>query len=161
MIVLRISSRSATTSSSAERSLQYVLGRMPSKWALRKSVGAASPEYRADRIECISMRRLALLYCLFAVFALAILAAGPASSRQVTKADVDRWMKELSNWGRWGRGDQMGTVNLITPAKRKAAAALVQEGVPVSLAHDADTQKATDNSSPYVHRMTATGARPA
>ena len=104
------------------------------------------------------MRRIVLLYCLFA---LAVLAADQASSRQVTKADVDRWMKELSNWGRWGRGDQMGTVNLITPAKRKAAAALVKEGVPVSLAHDADTQKSTDNSSPYVHRMTATGAKPA
>ena len=104
------------------------------------------------------MRRVAVFCCLIVV---AVLAADQASSRQATKADVDRWMKELSNWGRWGRGDQMGTVNLITPAKRKAAAALVQEGAAVSLAHDADTQKAADNSSPYVHRMTATGAKPA
>ena len=28
-------------------------------------------------------------------------------------------MKELSNWGRRGKDDQMGTVNLVTPAKRK------------------------------------------
>ena len=31
-------------------------------------------------------------------------------------------MTELSNWGRWGKEDQMGAVNLITPAKRKQAA---------------------------------------
>ena len=37
-------------------------------------------------------------------------------------------MTTLSNWGRWGREDQMGTLNLITPKKRKQAAALVQEG---------------------------------
>ena len=41
-------------------------------------------------------------------------------------------MTELSNWGRWGKEDQMGTVNLITPAKRKEAAALVKEGVPLA-----------------------------
>jgi hypothetical protein len=30
------------------------------------------------------------------------------------------------NWGRWGADDQKGAVNLITPAKRAAAAALVK-----------------------------------
>jgi kynurenine formamidase len=104
------------------------------------------------------MRSVALHCCFLGI---AALAADQTASRQATKADVDRWMKDLSNWGRWGRNDQMGTVNLITAAKRKAAAALVQEGVPVSLAHDADTQKASDNAAPYVHRMLATGANPA
>jgi hypothetical protein len=32
----------------------------------------------------------------------------------------------------------MGSVNLITPAKRKQAAALVRDGVSVSLARDTD-----------------------
>jgi kynurenine formamidase len=81
-------------------------------------------------------------------------------SRTVTKATVDRWMKELSNWGRWGKEDQMGTVNLITPAKRRQAAALVKDGVSVSLAHDTLIEKAADNGSPFSHVMTATGARP-
>jgi len=40
-------------------------------------------------------------------------------------------------------------MNLITPAKRRAAAALVREGFPVSLARDVDTQKAVDNPEPY------------
>jgi hypothetical protein len=56
----------------------------------------------------------------------------------MTKADVERWMPELSNWGKWGKDDQLGTVNLITAAKRKAAAALVPEGVSVSMPLDAD-----------------------
>jgi len=37
------------------------------------------------------------------------------------------------NWGRWGQDDQMGAVNLITPAKRAAAAGLVKTGRTVSL----------------------------
>ena len=36
------------------------------------------------------------------------------------------------NWGRWGADDQMGAVNLITPAKRAEAAQLVKTGRVVS-----------------------------
>jgi kynurenine formamidase len=61
--------------------------------------------------------------------------------RNLTKEDVDRWMTELSNWGKWGQDDQAGTINLITPAKRKAAAALVKEGISVSASLDADLPK--------------------
>jgi hypothetical protein len=49
----------------------------------------------------------------------------------------------------------VGTVNLITPAKRKAAAALVTEGYSVSLSRDTDTQQAVDNGAPFSHRMSA------
>jgi kynurenine formamidase len=58
--------------------------------------------------------------------------------RDLTKADIDRWMTELSNWGRWGKDDQAGTINLITPTKRKQASALVKDGVSVSMSLDAD-----------------------
>jgi kynurenine formamidase len=71
----------------------------------------------------------------------------------VTHEDVERWMTELSNWGRWGKEDQLGALNLITPAKRKEAAALVRDGVSVSLSRDAETKAAPDNSSPFVHEM--------
>lgn len=43
-------------------------------------------------------------------------------------------MKELSNWGRWGKDDELGAANLITPEKRKRAAGLVKNGIVVSLA---------------------------
>ena len=36
--------------------------------------------------------------------------------------------KELSNWGRWGADDQIGTLNLVTPAHIQAAAAEVRSG---------------------------------
>ncbi len=79
------------------------------------------------------------------------------SNHQLTEADIDRWMTELSNWGRWGKDDQMGTVNLITAAKRKQAVTLVREGFPVSLAHNTDSVS-PDNPSPFRHTMLATGA---
>jgi len=58
------------------------------------------------------------------------------SDHNVTAATVENWMTELSNWGRWGRDDQLGALNLITPAKRVEAAKLVKTGVSVSLAHN-------------------------
>ena len=59
----------------------------------------------------------------------------------LTMDDIDRWMQELSNWGKWGKDDQAGTINLITPAKRKAAASLVRDGVSVSASLNADLPK--------------------
>jgi kynurenine formamidase len=87
-------------------------------------------------------------------------AVSAAPRHDVTQADVDRWMTELSNWGRWGKQDQVGTVNLITPEKRKMAAALVKEGYSVSLARNAETEKTPDNPSPFSHKMLSTGAHP-
>ena len=46
-----------------------------------------------------------------------------------TDEDFFRALKELSNWGRWGKDDQLGPSNLITPAKRKQALSLVKEGI--------------------------------
>jgi kynurenine formamidase len=59
----------------------------------------------------------------------------------------------LSNWGRWDANDELGTLNLITAAKRREAAALVKDGVSVSLGRDADTEKAVDNPAPYEQKM--------
>jgi kynurenine formamidase len=91
---------------------------------------------------------------------IAVLLVVPAALAQpkLTKADIEQWMKELSNWGRWGKDDQKGTVNLITPAKRKQAAALVKEGFSVSLARDTEKDKAVDNPSPFGHEMRWTGS---
>src|SRR4029078_1190555 len=59
---------------------------------------------------------------------------GAAPRPLVSKAEYERWQTELSNWGRWGKDDELGTLNLITPAKRKQAAALVKEGLSASMA---------------------------
>src|SRR2546428_4711644 len=52
----------------------------------------------------------------------------------LTENDGIKMIWSLSNWGRWGTDDELGTINLITAAKRKRAAALVADGVPVSCA---------------------------
>ena len=90
----------------------------------------------------------------------ALSTATAADPHLTTKADIERWMTELSNWGRWGKTDQLGAVNLITPAKRREAAALVRDGEAISLAHDALTKKAPDNPDPFIHKMNFTGAHP-
>jgi kynurenine formamidase len=72
----------------------------------------------------------------------------------VTQAEYDRWQTELSNWGRWGKDDELGTLNLITPAKRKQALALAKEGFSVSLARDANVTKEVDNPCPIEWELT-------
>src|ERR1700740_2291183 len=72
----------------------------------------------------------------------------------VTEAEYKRWQTELSNWGRWGKDDELGTLNLITPAKRKQALALAKEAFPVSLAHDANATKEVDNPCPIEWELT-------
>ena len=47
-------------------------------------------------------------------------------------ATICAWFNELSNWGRWGPGDLLGTLNLITPQKRLEALALARHGEPIS-----------------------------
>ena len=71
----------------------------------------------------------------------------------MTEPEFKRMMKDLSNWGRWGKQDQVGTVNLITAERRREAVKLVTEGFSVSLARDTDKQKAVDNPSPFVQKM--------
>jgi kynurenine formamidase len=83
--------------------------------------------------------------------------ADPSNFEIKNAQDFQKAMRELSNWGRWGKEDQLGTLNLVTPEKRKAALALVKEGISVSLARDVEKQKADDNGSPFVHTMDRTG----
>ena len=83
----------------------------------------------------------------FAAMALALAACGTngqADERMETAADVERAFRELSNQGRWGEDDEIGAANFITPAKRQQAAALVREGITVSLAHDIVEEEAVD-----------------
>jgi kynurenine formamidase len=96
---------------------------------------------------------------MLALIVAAAISSGGSGKARLTKQDVDEMVESLSNWGRWGKEDQLGTLNLITPAKRKEAAALVQEGVSVSLAHNVLKQRAFD-SPPFEHRMVETGLMP-
>ena len=79
-------------------------------------------------------------------------------SEVTTAAHVAELHDRLSNWRRWGDDDQLGTLNLITPAKRAQAARLVHSGRSVSCARALDTVPAPDNLRPVVHHMTGTAS---
>ncbi len=99
---------------------------------------------------------LALLALTGAIVATLVVPATPVvaqASRTVTAEQVETWMTELSNWGRWGDDDQLGAVNLITPEKRRSALALATEGVSVSLSHNYITERAVDATSPIGYEM--------
>lgn len=65
------------------------------------------------------------------------------------QAELDEMFKQVSNWGRWGKDDRRGTLNLVTDAKRKQAARLVKTGIAVSLSNNYPAEKAADNPNPF------------
>lgn len=77
----------------------------------------------------------------FGVAGLIWIAASDAADSQTAVAvpdptsatEFDALFHELKNWGRWGHGDQIGTLNLITPETRLLATRLIREGHAVSL----------------------------
>ena len=85
--------------------------------------------------------------------------ASVSDTPRTSKEDVLKMMTTLSNWGRWGKDDQLGALNLITPRKRKEAAALVKEGLSISLARNA-VKVRVGPSAPFEHRMLQTGVTP-
>jgi kynurenine formamidase len=52
---------------------------------------------------------------------------------QLTRQDIYDASKKISNWGRWGDDDQIGTLNNITSADIVGAAGLVRKGKVFSL----------------------------
>jgi kynurenine formamidase len=82
----------------------------------------------------------------------------PTPQRALSGAQVLEFHKALSNWGRWGERDQLGTLNLITPEKRAAAARLVRSGRSVSCARSLPTLPSLENPNPVVHLMLGTAS---
>jgi hypothetical protein len=66
-------------------------------------------------------------------------------AHRMTFEQVVAMERELSNWGRWGKDDERGTLNLVTPGKTVEALRLVKEGVVVSLARFASLEKTIDD----------------
>jgi len=95
-------------------------------------------------------RRVIMLAVLMAGSIMTGRAQQPAASAPrhapVTKAEADRWMTELSNWGRWGKDDQLGALNLITPEKRRQAMALAKSGTVISLERKIVPSRAPDDT---------------
>jgi kynurenine formamidase len=71
----------------------------------------------------------------------------------VTKEEFDQLFASVSNWHRWGRDDQRGTLNLMTPERVLAATALVRRGRSVSLSYLLSKVADIDNPKPMLHYM--------
>ena len=95
------------------------------------------------------------IVALFSISVAVVFAGQPASSTRAPRnaAELDQMFQQVKNWGRWGADDQLGSANLVTAAKKKQAAALVKNGISVSLAHNVLTERAEDVTSPFEHTM--------
>ena len=74
-----------------------------------------------------------------------------------SEAEVLDYFNSLSNWGRWGEEDELGTANLITGQKRAQAASLVKLGINVGCARPLTTEPAVDTPIPPQHFMIDAG----
>ena len=65
--------------------------------------------------------------------------------------------EQISNWNRWGVDDELGALNLITPAKRTQAATLARDGVTVGVSAFVPTNlTAPQVPTAATHLMTGT-----
>jgi kynurenine formamidase len=71
--------------------------------------------------------------------------------------EVLGWFDRLSNWGRWGPDDRLGTLNHVTPERRVAGAGLVREGVSVSCSWDLRTGRQPGATVENQRYMLSTG----
>lgn len=74
-----------------------------------------------------------------------------------TEQEVIGYMDSLSNWGRWGADDELGTLNFITPSKRVGAAQLVRDGTVVTCSRPITTEMAPDVNFQFQRFMVDSG----
>lgn len=125
------------------------------KLLVAPSKRAGSGRLYRDRATPVSVRGWCIVVIVLCIVACAAAAQIPASSTAKTAAphhlsqsEFDALFKQLSNWGRWGKDDELGTVNLITPQVRLQAVHEVRSGISVSLARPISTTPAIDNATP-------------
>jgi kynurenine formamidase len=77
----------------------------------------------------------------------------------MSQAEAQAYLKANTNWGRWGKDDQMGAMNLITAEKRMSAVSLVKKARTVSLSRPFPKNPAPNNPTPAMHWMRQLGRR--
>lgn len=74
-----------------------------------------------------------------------------------TEEEVLTYFEKLSNWGRWGEDDQLGTLNFLSDENTRKAVSLVREGRTISCARTISWEPAPDVSSTPIHYMVESG----
>lgn len=78
-----------------------------------------------------------------------------------SEEEVLGYFDRLSNWGRWGADDELGTLNLITPKKRLEAIRTVRNGLTVGCAWPIVKENpVVDVQYPPLHFMLRSGETP-
>ncbi len=97
---------------------------------------------------CVVIIVLCIAACAAAAHPSASSIEQTGAPHHLSQSEFDALFNQLSNWGRWGKNDQLGTVNLITPQVRLQAVREVRSGISVSLARPIATIPSVDNATP-------------
>jgi kynurenine formamidase len=81
------------------------------------------------------------------------------SETTMSQAEAQAYLKANNNWGRWGKDDEVGAINLITAAKRLEAVSLVEKARTISLSRPFPKTPAPNNPTPAMHWMRKLGRR--
>ena len=72
-------------------------------------------------------------------------------AKKLSMEDFEELFSDVNNWGRWGKDDQLGTLNNIDASKRVIAAKLVKEGLSVSMEFPITEKGDPFNPEPLQH----------
>ena len=112
-------------------------------------------KYNKNFLGDLNMKRFTASFTLATLLASSMFSADSFADQKkpefINTAGFEDLLFQVSNWGRWGDQDQLGTLNLITAEKRISASKLVKTGAVVSLALPMNEEKDEVNQSPFIH----------
>ena len=82
---------------------------------------------------------------------------GEGQPAEMSGKEFAELFEALSAWGRWGEGDERGTLHYASGATVVAGAALVRDGRTFGLGRQLDTRASAHNPEPADHHMTLLG----
>jgi hypothetical protein len=80
--------------------------------------------------------------------------SGEGQRAEMSGKEFAELFDALSTWGRWGEGDERGTLHYASEATVVAGAALVRDGRTFGLGRPLDTRPSAHNPKPADHHMT-------
>ena len=113
----------------------------------RASIATGRPVLRCDRLRARSVEQC--------------MGKGRPMDIKVGKQAIEEATKKLTNWGRWGKDDQIGTLNHVTPEDIVKAASLIRTGkvfaLGIPLDRDGPQTGLFGGRFNPIHQMLATG----